>query len=115
MKSTENIHSKMIWNVLRSPLNFFDEHPLGHIITRFSFDIMQTEDTLPKQLDSFLNSAFRMIGSVIFICVVVPFNFVSLVIVAIPMYFAKKYQQISQSDCQRIESISRGPINSRYA
>jgi enoyl-[acyl-carrier-protein] reductase (NADH) len=30
------------------------------------------------------------------------------------MYFIRKYQQLAQSDCQRIEAISKGPVNSRY-
>jgi hypothetical protein len=57
----------MVWSVLRSPVIFFDGTSSGQIMTRFSTDIMSTDFALPKILDGFLNTGFKMIASTVFI------------------------------------------------
>jgi len=105
----------MVWGLLRAPVIFFDSTPIGHIMTRFSNDILNTDFLLPKLLDAFLESAFRVLSTMIFIIVAVPFNVILIILTFIPMYFVRKYQRLAQVDCQRIESISKGPLNIRYA
>ena len=37
--SSKNLHSKMVYKLLRAPLHFFDSNSIGTIVTRFSKDI----------------------------------------------------------------------------
>ena len=37
--SSKNLHSRMVYKVLRAPLHFFDKNSIGSIVTKFSKDI----------------------------------------------------------------------------
>ena len=113
--SSQNIHTQMVWKLLRAPVIFFDSNPIGSILTRFSADIMTTDFALPRDLDMFLISGFKVIATTIFLWITVPINLISVIIILIPMYWIRRYQRLAQSDCQRIEAISKGPLNTRQA
>lgn len=44
----EHLHNKMLFQVSRAPLHFFDANPLGRIITRFSKDVAILDNRLPE-------------------------------------------------------------------
>lgn len=112
--ASQNIHFKMVWRLLRAPALFFDDNSTGQILTRFSTDIMATDFLLPKLLDVFMNAGFKVFAMTLFMIGTIPLNLVSVILIIIPMYMLRKYQSLAQSDCQRIESISKGPVNSDY-
>lgn len=41
------LHEVLLKGVLGSPMAFFDTHPLGRILSRFSKDIESVDDDLP--------------------------------------------------------------------
>lgn len=104
----------MVWRVLRAPVAFFDANPIGAILTRFSKDIAVTDFLLPMLLNATLMNGFKMIVSTIFIIVSVPWNIVTIIVIALPMYLIRKWSIVAQNDAQRFESISRGPLNTRF-
>ena len=113
--SSKKIHNKMVWSLLRAPVIFFDSNPIGTMLTRFSRDIAITDFLLPMLLNFLLITGFKIIVTVIFIIITVPWNLITIVIVFIPMFLIRRYTRLAQSDTQRIESISKGPINTRYS
>ena len=44
------LHKQLLYNVLRSPVLFFDITPLGRIINRFSKDVDSIDSIIPKTL-----------------------------------------------------------------
>ena len=105
----------MVWKILRAPVVFFDSHEIGTILTRFSKDIHVTDYMFPFQLNSLLSAGFRVIMSVIFIIVAIPYNAITLGIVFIPMYILRKKQRLALLETQRIESSSKGPVNTKFS
>ena len=61
------LHNKMLWKVLRTPINFFDSNSTGSIINRFSKDIAIMDHLLPNlyiySLDSMLIILFTLIAA----------------------------------------------------
>lgn len=41
------LHKVLLYGVLHSPMAFFDTHPIGRILGRFSADIEAVDDDLP--------------------------------------------------------------------
>ena len=42
------LHNRMLENILRSPMSFFDTTPLGRILNRFSKDIYVIDEAIPR-------------------------------------------------------------------
>lgn len=48
MRSAENLHNSMFKSLIRAPMRFFDTHPSGRILNRFSRDMGAVDDLLPR-------------------------------------------------------------------
>ena len=79
--ASATLHSKMLKNVLRSPMSFFDTTPLGRVLNRFSKDIYTIDETIPRSIRMFLFTLFRIISAIIVIMIATP----TFAIVIIPL------------------------------
>ena len=66
------LHDKMLFNILRSPMSFFDTTPLGRILNRFSKDIYTVDDLIPMSTMSFLFIFLQTVSILIVIMVALP-------------------------------------------
>ncbi len=48
VRASRNLHNQMFWNVVRSPVYFFDFNPVGIVLTRFSRDLGMVDEHLPN-------------------------------------------------------------------
>lgn len=54
------LNQRMLSNLLRSPMSFFDMTPIGRIVNRFSKDIDMIDVLLPMNLRSWLQCLFSV-------------------------------------------------------
>lgn len=47
LRAARDLHNKLLNNVLRLPMAFFDTTPLGRILNRFSKDVDVVDNVLP--------------------------------------------------------------------
>lgn len=113
--ASNSIHNKMVWSLLRAPVIFFDSNPIGTIMTRFTKDVTSTDFLLPMLLNFLLISGFKIIISAIFIIVVVPWDLIMVAFVLYPIYLIRKWSITAQNDAQRLDAISKGPLNTRFS
>ena len=115
LRSSENLHDKMITCALRAPLLFFDTNPAGRILNRFSKDIGCIDELLPK---TFL-LALQMILFVFTAALLPSFTNYWLCLVSLPafvifLYLACYYLKASR-ELKRLESICRSPVFSHFS
>ncbi|CAI2362604.1 unnamed protein product [Moneuplotes crassus] len=115
LSSSQRIHSKMVWKLLRAKVMTFDSTPIGAILTRFSKDLGVTDFLLPQMANHSLITMMKVGILITFIVLVIPWNLLVLILVLIPMYFIRKWSIIAQNDAQRFESMSKGPLNTRFS
>ena len=75
------IHKRLLVNILRLPMSFFDTTPSGRILNRFSKDINTIDETIPYCTEDFIFTLFIVIDTIIVISYATPL----FMIVIIPL------------------------------
>ncbi|GMI15445.1 hypothetical protein TrVE_jg3537 [Triparma verrucosa] len=104
------LHDKMTKIVLRARISFFDTHPMGLVLNRFSADVGTTDDLLVATLFDFCLCGFMSLGGVLTAAYALP-----IILVCIPFllfYFVRLRQTFIKSsrEIKRVESSSRSPV-----
>lgn len=48
LKASTALHNTILWAMARAPLLFFDQTPIGRILSRFSSDVEATDNKIPE-------------------------------------------------------------------
>ena len=112
--ASSRLHSKLLKNVLRSPMSFFDTTPMGRVLNRFSKDIYVVDETIPRSLRSFISTFLSVISTIIVIVVATPY-FLAVIVPLLIVYFVIQRIYVNTSrQLKRLESLSRSPIYSHF-
>lgn len=110
LRAARDLHNKLLSNVLRLPMSFFDTTPLGRILNRFSKDM----DTIDVILPMIFRFWMVMFFAVLSVFVVISYSTVAFLGVAFPMlviyYFVQRFYVATSRQLKRIESVTRSPI-----
>ena len=79
--ASRKLHTKLLSNVLRSPMSFFDTTPLGRVLNRFSKDIYVIDEVVPRSISMFLMTSFSVLNTLVVIMVATP----TFIIVILPL------------------------------
>lgn len=60
IKATLALHQRLLANVLRLPMAFFDTTPKGRIVARFANDINALDHSIPFNIKQFIPAIFRV-------------------------------------------------------
>ena len=87
IRATSVLHEKMLRNILRGPMSFFDTTPTGRIVNRFSQDVESIDLKIPQSIESFLDCFFVVISTLVIIVYSTPI-FASIIVPLMLVYFA---------------------------
>jgi ATP-binding cassette subfamily C (CFTR/MRP) protein 1 len=115
IRAAKNLHARLLYNILRLPLAFFDTTPLGRIVNRFSRDTDMIDAYLPPMLFSWVAMFFNVIGTIFVISFSTPWFLVVVVPLLIAYYLFQKFYIATSRQIKRLESITRSPIYSHFS
>ena len=102
--ASRSLHSKMLKNILRSPMSFFDTTPLGRILNRFSKDIYIIDEIIPRSIRPFIFTFFNVLNSLVVIVVTTPIFVVAMVPLGL-FYFLVQVMRFSYDLCHTPPAI----------
>ncbi|XP_062982827.1 multidrug resistance-associated protein 1-like isoform X2 [Elgaria multicarinata webbii] len=109
------LHHQMLDSVLHLPLQYFETHPVGQIINRFTKDMFIVDIRFHYYLRTWLNCTLDVVGTILvivfasplFILVVVPLGYLYFVI--------QRYYIASSRQIRRLAHVSHTPIISHFS
>ena len=91
ISASRALHAKMLKNILRSPMSFFDTTPLGRVLNRFSKDIYVIDEAIPRSVRSFLFTLFGVLSSLVVIVVTTPTFIIAIIPLGIFYFLVQVY------------------------
>jgi ATP-binding cassette subfamily C (CFTR/MRP) protein 1 len=114
LNASKRMHKNMLVSVLHCPMSFYDTTPLGRIVNRFAKDVDICDNTLPMNIQQWLNTAFSFLGTIVLIVVIIPIFCAVIVPIGIIFILVQKVFVDTSRQLKRLESISRSPIYSHF-
>lgn len=110
-----NIFKKMIWNILRRPIEFFETTKIGQILNVTTKDIEEIDFKIPYIFNFMIDGVFGMLGTLLIAALITPF--VSLIILLSVILFigsAQKYTR-SSTEIKRLNQLANTPFLSKVS
>lgn len=110
IKASRKLHDRMTKAVLRAKISFYDTHPLGRVLNRFSADVGSNDDMLPQTLFDFSMVFFIVLGAVATTILVLPFALIALPPLLWYFLSVRRIFVSSTRELKRLEGLARSPI-----
>ncbi|XP_041893105.1 ATP-binding cassette sub-family C member 6-like isoform X2 [Corvus kubaryi] len=113
--ASHQLFLQLLSSVMRSPMLFFEQTPIGHLLNRFSRDMDAVDSVIPDKLKSVLGFLFNLLE--IYLVIVVATPWAALAIVPLTVLYAAFQHFYVTTSCQlrRMEAASRSPIYSHIS
>nr|XP_024660537.1 canalicular multispecific organic anion transporter 1-like [Maylandia zebra] len=108
------LHSKLLNNILRVPMVFFDTTPIGRVVNRFAKDIFTIDEAIPNSVRSWLLCFLGVLGTLFVICLATPFFAIVIIPLAVIYFFVQRIYVATSRQLRRLDSVSRSPIYSHF-
>lgn len=66
------LHQSMLYDVLRSPMSFFERTPSGNLVNRFAKEMDTIDTVIPSIIKMFMGSLFNVLGACVVILISTP-------------------------------------------
>uniref|UniRef100_A0A3Q2NT43 Canalicular multispecific organic anion transporter 1 n=1 Tax=Fundulus heteroclitus TaxID=8078 RepID=A0A3Q2NT43_FUNHE len=108
------LHSRLLNNILRVPMLFFDTTPIGRVVNRFAKDIFTVDETIPQSFRSWILCLLGVLGTLFVICLATPFFTIIIIPLAVIYFFVQRFYVATSRQLRRLDSVSRSPIYSHF-
>ncbi|KAL3882083.1 hypothetical protein ACJMK2_028455 [Sinanodonta woodiana] len=109
------LHQKMLTNVLRCPMEFFDRTPVGRVVNRFAKDIDDIDKEIPWRFESWLECVYWCIGAVIVISYNTPMYLAVIFPLGCLYFLAQRFYINTSRQLRRLQSNTRSLIISLFS
>ncbi|ORX80639.1 P-loop containing nucleoside triphosphate hydrolase protein [Anaeromyces robustus] len=110
LKKSVAYHNGILKAILNAPMIFFANTPLSTILTAFAKHLFLVDEYLPESLLQFLYYCPLIVGSIVIVCLFVPYFFVTLPIYVLLIFLILKYSKSVEHRLQIQEGQSKTEI-----
>ncbi|KAM3864489.1 multidrug resistance-associated protein 1 [Diretmus argenteus] len=108
------LHQKMLYDVLRSPMSFFERTPSGNLVNRFAKETDTIDSVIPSIIKMFMGSLLNVLGSCVIILVATPLVAAIIPPLGLLYFFVQRFYVASSRQLKRLESVSRSPVYTHF-
>ncbi|KAF9581949.1 hypothetical protein BGW38_000856, partial [Lunasporangiospora selenospora] len=115
VRASQRLHERLLTNVLRLPMSFFDTTPAGRILNRFSADFFSIDDRIPWAFHDMMFCGIAVLGSLVVIAVTTPIFLSVVPVIMVIYYFVQAYYIVSSRAFKRIQAVTRSPMYQHFS
>ncbi|KAM4717797.1 multidrug resistance-associated protein 1 [Anableps anableps] len=108
------LHKSLLYDVLRSPMSFFEKTPSGNLVNRFAKEMDTIDSLIPSIIKMFLGSMFNVLSSCVIILFATPLVAIIIPFLGLLYFFVQRFYVASSRQLKRLESVSRSPIYTHF-
>ena len=110
LHASSSLHDAVLEHVLRSPVSFFDQTPVGRIVNRFSKDQEVLDSELPVALQTCAELFAASLAAFAVVTAILPYFALSFpVMVAGCLLLRNRYVALSR-ETKRMDGVTRSPL-----
>ena len=113
--AVSRIYDETTLRTSRQPMSFFDQNPVGRIVTRFSSDYSNVFRLFGGPLAEFLSIIFDLISMLILVCIASPYYIPIILAIAVLNYFIYRVNRDPLRVERRELSASRSPSIAHFS
>ncbi|KAM9997771.1 hypothetical protein ACTFIY_007409 [Dictyostelium cf. discoideum] len=113
--AAHSIHHELFNALLKKPMSFFDQTPLGRIINRFTRDLDIIDNLIATSIAQFFTLMLSVLATLILISIIVPWLLIPLAPICILFFILQYFYRYTSRGLQRIEAITRSPIFNHFS
>ncbi|MCI4394913.1 hypothetical protein PGIGA_G00174300 [Pangasianodon gigas] len=114
IRASRILHTRLLSNILRAPMLFFDTTPSGRVVNRFAKDMLTLDEMIPMSFRSWILCLFGVLGTLFVICLATPLFTAVMVPLGVVYYFVQRFYVATSRQLRRLDSVSRSPIYSHF-
>uniref|UniRef100_UPI003AAA51D4 multidrug resistance-associated protein 1 n=1 Tax=Centroberyx gerrardi TaxID=166262 RepID=UPI003AAA51D4 len=108
------LHQTMLYDVLRSPMSFFERTPSGNLVNRFAKETDTIDSVIPSIIKMFMGSMLNVLGACAIILVATPLVAIIIPPLGLLYFFVQRFYVASSRQLKRLESVSRSPVYTHF-
>uniref|UniRef100_A0A8D3BME4 Multidrug resistance-associated protein 1 n=1 Tax=Scophthalmus maximus TaxID=52904 RepID=A0A8D3BME4_SCOMX len=108
------LHQSMLYDVLRSPMSFFERTPSGNLVNRFAKEMDTIDSVIPSIIKMFMGSMFSVLAACVVILIATPLVAIIIPVFGLLYFFVQRIYVATSRQLKRLESVSRSPIYTHF-
>ncbi|KAL3882085.1 hypothetical protein ACJMK2_028457, partial [Sinanodonta woodiana] len=109
------LHQRLLTNVMRCPMEFFDRTPVGRVVNRFAKDTDDIDKEIPWRFESWLECVYWCIGAVIVISYNTPMYLTVIFPLGCLYFLGQRFYIPTSRQLRRLQSNTRSLIISHFS
>nr|XP_055221290.1 ATP-binding cassette sub-family C member 6 isoform X2 [Gorilla gorilla gorilla] len=115
VRASRLLFQRLLWDVVRSPISFFERTPIGNLLNRFSKETDTVDVDIPDKLRSLLMYAFGLLEVSLVVAVATPLAIVAILPLFLLYAGFQSLYVVSSCQLRRLESASYSSVCSHMA
>mmetsp|Transcript_13592 Transcript_13592/g.25525 ORF Transcript_13592/g.25525 Transcript_13592/m.25525 type:complete len:1381 (-) Transcript_13592:42-4184(-) len=114
-RCSEKLFNEMTTRVIRAPMSYFETTPMGRILNRLTYDVEILDISLSQSMTVLMTASGWFVTGLILQITILPWNVFMLVPIIVVYWLLLLYYRKSAVDLQRLDAISRSPVQADLA
>ncbi|KAM8934198.1 multidrug resistance-associated protein 1-like [Pelodytes ibericus] len=111
---SRQLHSKLLYSILRCPLSFFERTPSGNLTNRFSKEMDTIDNIVPQILMMFLLMSLTIVEILLVIAIATPLAAVAFIPLGLLYFFLQRFYVATSRQLKRLDSVSKSPLYTHF-